>query len=60
MLLSTSAIATASRRGVRQVTTAEEKIAEALNQLVKIDSVKSLSATIQKSATKIDSAMHRP
>ena len=55
MLLSTSAIATASRRGVRQVTTAEEKIAEALNQLVKIDSVKSLSATIQKSATKIDS-----
>ncbi|MEU4803059.1 Fis family transcriptional regulator [Actinosynnema sp. NPDC023587] len=55
MLLRTTAIATASRKGVHQVATAEEKIAEALNQLVKIDSVKKLSATIQKSATKIDS-----
>lgn len=55
MLLRTTAIATASRKGVHQVATAEEKIAEALNHLVKIDSVKKLSATIQKSATKIDS-----
>lgn len=55
MLLRTTAIATASRKGVHQVATAEEKIAEALNQLMKIDSVKKLSATIQKSATKIDS-----
>lgn len=55
MLLRTTAIATASRKGVHQVATAEEKIAEALNQLVKVDSVKKLSATIQKSATKIDS-----
>lgn len=55
MLLRTTAIATASRKGVHHVTTAEEKIAEALSQLVKIDSVKKLSATIQKSATKIDS-----
>lgn len=55
MLLRTTAIATASRKGVHQVTTAEEKIAEALNHLEKVDSVKKLSATIQKSATKIDS-----
>jgi len=55
MLLRTTAITTASRKGVHQVATAEEKIAEALNQLVKIDSVKKLSATIQKSAIKIDS-----
>ncbi|WP_291414670.1 hypothetical protein [Actinophytocola sp.] len=55
MLLRTTAIATASRKGVHQVATAEEKISEALKQLMKIDSVKKLSATIQKSATKIDS-----
>lgn len=55
MLLRTTALATASRKGVHQVATAEEKIAEALDQLVKIDSVKKLSATIQKSATRIDS-----
>jgi hypothetical protein len=55
MLLRTTAITTASRKGVHQVATAQEKIAEALNHLVKVDSVKKLSATIQKSATKIDS-----
>ncbi len=55
MLLRTTAIATASRKGVHEVATAEEKITEALNHLMKIDSVKKLSATIQKSATKIDS-----
>lgn len=55
MLVRTAAIATASRKGVHQVATAEEKIAEARNHLVKIDSVKNLSATIQKSATRIDS-----
>lgn len=54
MLLRTTAIATSGRKGVHQVATAEEKITEALNQLTKIDSVKKLSATIQKSATKID------
>ena len=55
MLLRRTAIATASRKGVHQVATAEEKIAEALTQLVKIDAVKKLSATIHNSATKIDS-----
>lgn len=55
MLLRTTAVATASRKGVHQVATAEEKIGEALNQLVKIDSIKRLSATVQKSATKIES-----
>ncbi|OAA23577.1 hypothetical protein UG55_103511 [Frankia sp. EI5c] len=55
MLLRTTAIATASRKGVHQVATAEEKIAEARDHLVTIDSVKKLSATIQKSAVKIES-----
>jgi hypothetical protein len=48
-------MATASRKGVSQAATAEEKIAEALNHQVKIDSVKKVSAMIQKSSTKIDS-----
>lgn len=55
MLLRTTALATASRKGVHQVATAEEKITEALGHLVKIDSIKRLSATIQKSAIKVDS-----
>jgi hypothetical protein len=55
MLLRTTAIATASRKGIHQVAAAEEKIAEALAQLTTIGSVEKLSATIQKSATKIDS-----
>jgi hypothetical protein len=55
MFVRTAAIAAAGRKGVHQVATAEEKIAEACNHLVKIDSVKNLSAAIQKSATKIDS-----
>ncbi|WP_280317993.1 Fis family transcriptional regulator [Nocardia wallacei] len=55
MLLRTMALTTAARTGTDDVATAEEKIAEALAQLTKIDSVKKLSASIQKSATKIDS-----
>ncbi|MFE3173865.1 hypothetical protein ACFXPA_08690 [Amycolatopsis sp. NPDC059090] len=55
MLLRTTAIATSGRKGVQEIITAEDKITEALTHLAKIDSVKKLSATIQKSATKIDS-----
>ncbi|MER6760263.1 MULTISPECIES: Fis family transcriptional regulator [Amycolatopsis] len=55
MLLRTTAIATSGRKGVQEIATAEDKITEALTHLAKIDSVKKLSATIQKSATKIDS-----
>jgi hypothetical protein len=54
MLLRTVAITTSARKGSHQVATAEEKIREALTQLVKIDSVKKLSAAIQKSASRID------
>jgi hypothetical protein len=54
MFLRTVAITTSARKGSHQVATAEEKIREALTQLVKIDSVKKLSAAIQKSASRID------
>lgn len=54
MLLRTTALATTSRKGVHEVATAEEKIAEAVVQLEKIDAIKKESATIQRSATRID------
>ena len=38
-----------------EIATAEEKIADALVQLEKIDTIKTAANTIQKSATKIDS-----
>jgi hypothetical protein len=55
MLVRTVAIAAAARTGGAEIATAEEKIAEAPIQLEKIDSVKKLAGSIQKSATKIDS-----
>ena len=54
MLLRTAAIAAASRNGANEIATAEEKITEAIAQLTKIDEVKKLAGSIQKSATKID------
>jgi hypothetical protein len=54
MLLRTAAITASARKGAHEIATAEEKINEALTQLEKIDSVKKLAGTIQKSATKID------
>jgi hypothetical protein len=54
LLLRTTAFAAVSRNGVPEVTTAEEKIAEALLQLVKLDKVKKASAAVQKSAAVID------
>ena len=54
LLLRTSALTTASRRGAEQIATAEEKIAEAIAQLAKIDSIKKVAGTIQQNAAKID------
>ncbi len=55
MLLRTSALAAASRRGSHQIATAEEKVAEALAQLAKIDEIKKAAGAIQKNATKVES-----
>src|SRR6185295_16310584 len=54
MLLRTAAIAAASRNGANEIATAEEKITEAIAQLTKIDDVKKLAGSIQKSANKIE------
>jgi vacuolar-type H+-ATPase subunit E/Vma4 len=56
MVLRTAAVATASRHGAQQLATAEEKIAEAVVQLDKIDEIKKTAGSIQKSATKIETA----
>ena len=56
MLLRTAALAAATRKGARQIGTAEEKITEAVAQLGKLDDVKKTASSIQKNATKIDSA----
>ena len=55
MLLRTVAIAASARTGAAEIATAEEKIADALVQLEKIDTIKTAANTIQKNATKIDS-----
>jgi hypothetical protein len=56
MVLRTAAVAAASRHGAQQLATAEEKIAEAVVQLDKIDEVKKTAGSIQKNAVKIESA----
>lgn len=53
-LLRTTAIAASTRTGASEIATATEKITEAVSQLGRIDAVKKLSGSIQKSATKID------
>jgi hypothetical protein len=55
MLLRTVAITATVRTGAAEVATAEEKIADALGQLEKIDSIKTATNAIQKNASKIDS-----
>ncbi len=55
MLLRTVSIAASIRTGDSELATAEERIAEAIEQLERIDSVKRAAGTIQKSATKIES-----
>lgn len=54
MLLRTASIAAATRRGAHQITTAEEKITEAIAQLEKLDEVKKTAGSIQKNAIKIE------
>ncbi|BBZ38607.1 hypothetical protein MCNS_16700 [Mycobacterium conspicuum] len=56
MLLRTAAIAAATRKGAHQIATAEEKIAEAIAQLEKLDDVKKTASSIQKNATKIENS----
>lgn len=55
LLLKTVAVAASVRTGAAEIDAAEEKIAEALKQLDKIDTVKKATESIQRSATKIDS-----
>lgn len=55
MLLRTAALSATSRRGADQLDTAEEKIAEAVAQLDKIDEVKKAAGSIHKNADKIES-----
>ncbi|MCV7202050.1 Fis family transcriptional regulator [Mycolicibacterium peregrinum] len=54
MLLRASALAASSRRGAEEISTAEEKITEAIAQLDRIDKVKKLASSIQKNANKIE------
>ena len=55
LLLRTVAIAASVRTGDAEIDTAEDKIAEAVAQLDKIDAIKKTAGTIQKGAVKIDS-----
>ena len=55
ILLRTVAMAASGRTGSEEVETAEEKIAEALAQLAKIDAIKKAAGAIQGHAAKIDS-----
>jgi len=55
MLLRTVALAALVRTGAAEVATAEERIADAVAQLEKLDAVKKLASGIQKSAIKIES-----
>ncbi|ABM10883.1 MULTISPECIES: hypothetical protein [Mycolicibacterium] len=54
MLLRTAALAASTRRGAKQLSTAEEKICEAVNQLDRIDDIKKAAGSIHKSAEKIE------
>lgn len=56
MLLRTAALAAASRRGGDQLDTAEEKIADAITQLDKLDEIKKAAGSIHKNADKVESA----
>jgi type II secretory pathway component PulM len=55
MLLRTAAITATVHTAAAEVATAEDKIADALGQFEKIDSIKTTSKAIQKSVSKIDS-----
>jgi hypothetical protein len=54
ILLRTAALAAGTRRGAEQLSTAEEKISEALAQLERIDDIKKAAGSIHKNADKIE------
>ncbi|WP_094287084.1 Fis family transcriptional regulator [Mycobacterium lehmannii] len=54
MLLRAAAIAASTRRGAEQLSTAEEKISEAVAQLDRIDDIKKAAGSIHKNAEKIE------
>lgn len=54
ILLRTAALAAGTRRGAEQLSTAEEKITEALTQLDRIDDIKKSAGAIHKNADKIE------
>ncbi len=56
MLLRTAVVAASTRRGAEQLSTAEEKNAEAVAQLDRIDDIKKAAASIHKSAEKIETS----
>lgn len=53
-LLRTVALAASTRKGAAEIATAEERIAEAIVQLEKIDAIKTTAGTIAKNASKIE------
>jgi hypothetical protein len=53
MLLRTTAIAASARHGAEEIATAEEKVAEAIELLSKIDDIQRTAGTIHKGALKI-------
>jgi hypothetical protein len=53
-LLRLSALSAAARQDSGEIQTAQEKVAEALALLSKIDGIKTTAGQIKKSATKID------
>lgn len=53
MLLRTAAIAASARRGADEIATAEEKVAEAIGLLAKIDVIQKTAGAIHKNASKI-------
>jgi hypothetical protein len=55
MLLRASAISASSRRGDDRIDTAEEKLAEAVSQLDKLDEIKKAAGSIHKCADKVES-----
>ncbi|CAM3591353.1 Fis family transcriptional regulator [Mycobacterium frederiksbergense] len=56
MLLRTAALAASTRRGAEQLSTAEEKISEAVTQLDRIDDIKKAAGSIHKNADKIETS----
>ena len=54
LLLRAAALTAVSRTGEAEIGTAEERIVQAIDELTRLDAIKKMSGTIQKSATSID------